>query len=193
MNDPRGRYLASAPETPPAPPVRSPGRLRFTLGDMLLVTALAAVLVASLSVFPPVVSAAIAGLMSVCIPAMLVGCLIYGRAAWRAFAVGMLVPSGLRLLGGLFGGVLGGMSSARLMTQQQVMQQYIATLSRANRMRGGQRPSSIDYFTNLVEAWDKLGRAYMTEETLFWAGSLVAGLATLLVQQRFARAALTAR
>jgi len=165
---------------------------RFTLGGMLAVTAAAAVVAAALFAFPPVVSGAIAGMMAVCLPAMLVGCLIYGGPGWRAFAVGMLVPTALRLASGLLGGTMGGggyLSASRLMSQQYMQQQIM--LSRAGRgfvQPGGLGESNaISYFEQLAQTWDKLGYAYMTDETLFWGASAIAGLATLLVQQRFAR------
>ncbi len=157
---------------------------------MLAITAAAAVIVASLFAFPPVVSAAIAGLMSVCIPAMLVGCLMYGGPGWRAFAVGMLVPTVLRLVTGLFGGassVGGGDSYAKAMALRYLQQANIRTMRPAVVQTGVDDQGAFTYFLQLSEMWDKLGYAYMTDETLFWGASAVAGLATLFVQQRFAR------
>jgi hypothetical protein len=172
----------------PATPTSS---FRFTIGGMLVITFAAAVVMASLFAFPPVISAVVALLMGVCIPAMLVGCLIYGSAGWRAFAVGMLLPSVLRVLSGLFGGMYSGSSTTRiLMLQQQMMQQLTMRQMRGGISAAGPRgdSSAFEHFGQLIEMWDKVGYAYMTEETLFWGASTIAGIATLLVQQRFARA-----
>jgi hypothetical protein len=163
---------------------RQPG-FRFTIGGMLAVTFAVAIIVASLFAFPPIVSAAIAGLMSVCLPAMLVGCLVYGGAGWRAFAIGSLTPSAMRLVGGLLGSAYNGSLASKLMiTQQQLVQMNARTL------RAGVTSTSsgaFDHFNRLAEFWDKVGYAYMTEETLFWGASGVAGLAVLMVQRRFTR------
>jgi hypothetical protein len=185
-----GAMLDESSSTPAVrgPLAASPYRFRFTIGGMLTITSFAAILVAGLFAFPPVVSAAIAGLMSVCIPAMLAGCLIYGGSAWRAFAIGMLLPSALRLASGLFGGMLGGIS-VRMMSQQQAMQQYAIKMSRLQMSQPTSDSSAFEYMGQLAVTWDRLGYAYMTDETLFWAGSAVAGLATLFVQRHFARVA----
>jgi hypothetical protein len=158
--------------------------VRFTIGGLLVLTALVAVLVAGLFAFPPVVSAAIAGLMSICIPAVLVGCFIYGGPAWRAFAIGMLVPKIIQLVGGAFSGSSSTVTGLEMrLVQQQVL------LQRNRGMMGppGQDNNAFTYFTQMSEYWDKVGHAYLTEETLFWGASAVAGLATLFVQRRFAR------
>ena len=60
---------------------RAPSGIRFTISSMLWITGGAALIIAALFAFPPVISAAVASLMSICIPSMLVGCLIYGGAA----------------------------------------------------------------------------------------------------------------
>jgi hypothetical protein len=80
------------------------------------------------------------------------------------------------------------MSLQRQLIQQQLMQQQLRA------MRPGYNPSgsmtnSFTYFEQLAEVWDRIGQAYMTEETLFWGASVIAGLATLFVQRRFAQAA----
>jgi len=177
-------------DEPPATPVvrgsraASASSFRFTIGGMLFITALAAVLVAGLFAFPPVVAAAIAGLMSVCIPAALIGCFIYGGPAWRAFAVGMLLPKTMRVVGGAFSGFSAAFSLAEMRMYQQQM-----LLQRRRNMPGQplQDLNAFGYFTRMAEYWDKLGRQYLPEETLFWGGSFIAGLATLFVQRHFVR------
>lgn len=199
MADRHASYLANAPDdTPPAAgrrPVTS--GFRFTIGGLLVLTAATAVVVGSLFAFPPIISAAVASLMAFCLPAMLVGCVIYGGPGWRALAIGALLPSVLRLVSTLFGGgldIYGRSASARLAAMQQQMElQFLQQTARQARMgMGGQSSlgpaSAFDYIGHLAETWDKLGYVYITNEALFWGGSALAGLATLLVQQRFARA-----
>jgi hypothetical protein len=176
---------------------RSAAGFRFTIGGMLWITGAAALILAALFAFPPVVSAAIASLMSICIPSMLVGCLIYGSPEWKAFAVGALLPTVMRLASGLLSRATGvsGMTMSNISLQRQLIQQQ-ALQQQMRGMRSGINPSgsttnSFTYFEQLAEVWDRIGQAYMTEETLFWGASVIAGLTTLLVQQRFARAAQT--
>ena len=85
--------MSESPPTPgwgpepavPSPPRRSaPPGVRISLGGMLWITGAAALIVAALFAFPPVIAAAIASLMSVAFPAMLVGCLLYGSPPWKA-------------------------------------------------------------------------------------------------------------
>jgi hypothetical protein len=177
--------MADSPfDEAPSPTHASSDSFRFTIGGMLVITALAAVLVAGLFAFPPVVSAAIAGLMSVCIPAVLVGCFIYGGPAWRAFAVGMLLPKVMRLLGAAFSG---SNSTVTGLEMRLVQQQLLLQRNRGMMGPPTQDNNAFTFFTQMSEYWDKLGHAYLTEETLFWGASFIAGLATLFVQRRFAR------
>jgi hypothetical protein len=174
---------------------RAANGIRFTIGSMLWITGGAAVIIAALFAFPPVISAAIASLMSICIPSMLVGCLIYGGPAWKAFAVGALLPTVMRLVTGLFsrsagmsGLAMSNMSLQRQLIQQQMLQQQMQGV-RSGLNSYGSTTNSFTYFGQLAEVWDRVGQAYMTEETLFWGASVIAGLATLFVQRRFAQAA----
>ena len=78
------------------------------------------------------------------------------------------------------------MSLRQLVRQQMLQQQMQAPRSYS---AYGSTNDSFAYFGQLAEAWDRIGQAYMTEETLFWGASVIAGLATLFVQRRFAQAA----
>ena len=78
------------------------------------------------------------------------------------------------------------MSLRQLVRQQMLQQQIQAPRSYSPY---GSTTNSFTYFGQLAEAWDRIGQAYMTEETLFWSASAIAGLATLFVQRRFAQAA----
>jgi hypothetical protein len=170
---------ASGRRTSPA------ARFQFTIGHILTVISAGAIIAASLFAFPPVVSAAVAGLMSVCLPAVLVICLIYGGRRWRAFAIGALTPSVMRMLSMMFASpYMGSMNSRLMISQQQMLQQMALGMNR--RGASGQSGGAFDQFNQMAEFWDKIGYAYMTEETLFWGGSLVAGLVALFVHRRFA-------
>jgi hypothetical protein len=165
----------------------NPGEgFRFSIGFVLVLLAIAAFIAAALFALPPVISAMTATLMAVCLPAMLASAAIYGGHEWRAFAIGMLLPTVLRVLGvGI--GVSGSLPRNNVMAAM--------LMQRAPFVRGGSvddRVNAFSYFSQMAEMWDRSGYAMMTDECLFWLSSTIAGLASLMVQRHFARRKLAA-
>lgn len=176
-------YAASVvedlPSEPAAPSAAGQARFQVSMAALIWVMSELAVLLAALFAFPPVLAAIVALIVSVCIPAMLVACLVYGGPAWRAFALGALVPSVMRLFTlGPFG------ISSRASVEAQM--RMIRDEQGVGWFQGGR----YDIHAQMIDLWHKTGSAMLTDECIFWGASLIAGIAAVLVQQKLARRAL---
>jgi hypothetical protein len=154
-------------------------KFQVSLATLIWIMSVLAILAAVFFAFPPEWAAVVALLLSACVPAMLVTCIVYGGPAWRAFAIGALVPSVLRLFAiGPFG------VAARADVEAQL--RLIREAQGASWFRGGQ----FDLHSQLIDAWGKTGSAMLADECIFWATSAVAGLASVWVQRMLAGNAL---
>jgi hypothetical protein len=176
-------YAASVVEDLPsemAPRSASgPAKFQLSLAALIWIMSVLAFILAALFAFPPVLAAIIGLVMSACIPAMLVACLGYGGPAWRAFAMGALVPSVIRLFTvGPFG-----IASRASVDMQMQMIRDAQGIGRYQRGR-------FDLLEQMMDLWHKAGSVLLVDECIFWGTSLMAGLAAVLVQQKFARRAL---
>jgi hypothetical protein len=145
---------------------------QISMRAILLTMAALAIMVAAVFAFPPILSAVMAVIMSACIPAVLVASIVYGSPKWRAFALGMLVPSVLRL----FGHSPLGTDLLRALVWQPNPQQS-----------GISPTNSTGYFAQLGEVWSLTGHALMAEEFLFWTICAVGGFFAAAVQRHFDR------
>jgi hypothetical protein len=144
---------------------------QVSMRSLLLAMAGLAVLIAAVFAFPPLLSAVLACAMAFCFPAALVSCAIYGNARWRAFAIGMLVPTILRVRGGMLDYDVSFTGSATS------WQAYPGTQSGATPI------DTSAYLRQIAEAWSQIGHALMAQETMFWLASAVAGFTALAVQK----------
>ena len=151
---------------------------QISMRTLLLLVAALALLIAAVFAFPPVLSAVLATLAALCVPAVLITCVIYGPSKWQAFAIGMLVPSLWRIFGS---GWTGSLAIASLASRNWQSYPGMAGPS------GSAPADSGDYFRLLFEYWNQTGHALMADETLFWVASSVAGFSALIVQKQFAR------
>lgn len=149
---------------------------------LLLSVAALALLIAAVFAFPPILSAVLATVTALCVPAVLITCVIYGPSKWQAFAIGMLVPSLWRLFGSDWTGSLAIASLA-----SRNWQSYPGMAGPS----GSGPAESGDYFQLLFEYWNQTGHALMADETMFWLASPVAGFAAFAVQNHFVRSART--
>jgi hypothetical protein len=176
-------YAASVVEDLPseAAPRRASGGAGFqvSLAALIWIMSALAVLLAALFAFPPVLAAIVALLLSVCIPGMLVACIVYGGPAWRAFAIGALAPSVLRMYS------LGPFSiSSRASVEAQMM------IIRNEQGVGWRQGGRFDIHSQMIDLWNKTGSTMLADECIFWGASAVAGLAALWVQRMFGRRSL---
>ena len=153
---------------------------QVSMRSILLTMGGAALMIAAVFSFPPLLSAILAALMAIGLPPALVACVVYGNRSWRAFAVGTLTPTALRLFGHA---PLG--SSIAIIGAMAGWQSYPP-------LQSGDVPiDSAAYFAQLAEGWSQVGHALMAEEALFWITSFGAGLIALAIQRHFDEATKT--
>ena len=150
--------------------------IQFTVRWMLAVTAFAALIFAGLFAFPPVLSAALAFVLMFAAPGALGGCVVYGRPAWRAFAVGALIPEVVRLFGGGTPADPGSVLKASLWVAGPGDELLWESIEQSS----FQAASAPAYFERINQILNSLGHVILAEEVVFLAASLIAGIASLV-------------